>query len=65
MSREWIPVTERLPDEDEDVIVFTSDGIHVASIDEDGIWYPSHGDGWEFPDASHWMPLPAPPADAK
>jgi hypothetical protein len=35
--------------------------MHVASLDEDGVWYPSHGDGWEFPDVTHWMPLPEPP----
>jgi hypothetical protein len=63
----WIPVSERLPEEDEDVLVmtaegkFASGGMHVASLDEDGVWYPSHGDGWEFPDVTHWMPLPEPP----
>jgi hypothetical protein len=60
----WIPVSERMPEEDEDVLVFTKDSqpeMHVASLDEDGIWYPSHGDGWEFPDVTHWMPLPEPP----
>jgi hypothetical protein len=58
-------VSERLPQEDEDVIVFTDEenekGIHVASIDEDGVWCPSHGDGWMFPTVTHWMPLPEPP----
>ena len=64
---EWISVNERLPEEDEDVLVmtaegkFASGGMHVASLDEDGVWYPSHGDGWEFPDVTHWMPLPEPP----
>jgi hypothetical protein len=66
-ERRWIAVSERLPEEDEDVLVmtaegkFASGGMHVASLDEDGVWYPSHGDGWEFPDVTHWMPLPEPP----
>jgi hypothetical protein len=61
MSGAWIPVSERLPEEDQDVVVHTEDGTHVAAIDEDGVWYPSHGDGWMFPIVSHWMPLPSPP----
>jgi hypothetical protein len=65
----WISVKDRLPEEDEDVIVFTDEqgerGIHVASVDEDGVWCPSHGDGWMFPTVTHWMPLPAPPTDGK
>ena len=61
----WIPVSERLPEEDQNVVVHTEDGTHVAAIDEDGVWYPSHGDGWMFPIVSHWMPLPAPPTDDK
>ena len=61
----WIPVTDRLPAEDEKVVVYTEEGTHVAAVDEDGVWYPSHGDGWMFPIVSHWMPLPAPPSDDK
>lgn len=58
----WIPVEERLPGEYEKVVVFTTQsGTHVASLDEDGIWFPSHGDGWMFPVVTHWMPLPAEP----
>ena len=58
----WIPVGERLPEEEQDVLVFTNEGTHVAALDEDGVWCPSHGDGWMFPDVTHWMPLPEPPA---
>lgn len=57
----WIPVGERLPEEEQDVVVFTNEGTHVAALDEDGIWCPSHGDGWMFPEVTHWMPLPEPP----
>lgn len=61
LSPEWVPVSERLPEEEQDVVVFTAEGIHVAALDEDGVWCPSHGDGWQFPTPSHWMPLPEPP----
>lgn len=54
-SLAWIPVTERLPPTEVEVLVFSGDydsGIHVASRDSDGLW---------FPGVTHWMPLPAPP----
>jgi len=57
----WIPVSERLPEEDVDVLVMTNYGMHVADLDEYGTWNASHGDSWQFPKPSHWMPLPEPP----
>jgi len=62
MTGEWISVSERLPKGD-DVLVFTTDGIHVASRDEYGLWWPSAGDSYGFPDVTHWMPLPEPPTN--
>lgn len=32
----WIPVGERRPEEEQDVVVFTHEGTHVAALDEDG-----------------------------
>jgi hypothetical protein len=61
--QQWIPVEERLPEEDVDVLVMTKYGMHVASLDEDGLWNASHGDSWEFPNPTYWMPLPEPPAE--
>jgi hypothetical protein len=57
----WIPVSERLPEEDVDVLVMTGYGMHVADLDEYGTWNASHGDSWQFPEPTHWMPLPEPP----
>ena len=77
----WIPVTERLPPPGFGVLIFfqatDSDGtpscigcdgngglIAVAAMDRiDGqcLWTSEYGD--ETP--THWMPLPAPPADGK
>jgi hypothetical protein len=57
----WISVSERLPEEDVDVLVMTKHGMHVADLDEYGTWNASHGDSWQFPKPSHWMPLPEPP----
>ena len=67
MSGEWIPVTERLPGEDiPHGFCLVTDGTHVGAgnychINE--MWYLlEERDEWQ---PTHWMPLPAPPTDAK
>ena len=59
----WIPVSEQMPDEDQCVLAYTDYGMHVASVNEYQEWGPNHGDGWDFPTVTHWMPLPAPPQE--
>lgn len=60
---EWIPVTERLPDEETDVLICNIDGdIAISSgscsTEVKGfIWYTS---GWRFGKVIAWMPLPEP-----
>lgn len=59
----WIPVSERLPDDETDVLVCNKDGkIELTSGSrstevDDFIWYTS---GWRFGDVVAWMPLPSP-----
>ena len=60
----WVSVSDLLPEEDVDVLVMTNYGMHVADLDEDGLWNASHGDSWQFPEPTHWMLLPVPPPEA-
>ena len=57
----WIPVSERLPEKDKSVFVFTDCG-------ETDFAYIGHTTGHWFtngmlliPTVTHWMPLPEPP----
>lgn len=70
MSRNrWIPVTERLPEDDAFVLV-TVKGKYRDIIFEDAVEIASYydGDGWELeaypelvnPNVTAWQPLPAP-----
>ena len=61
-SSDWIPVSERLPEEREEVSVLYSDG--VVSTNE--IWNDEEKKYWSmenFIDSNitHWQPLPEPP----
>lgn len=66
-QRGWIPVSERLP-EDEDFVIVNSKHYGVTTLGlynkkekrwEDGEQYFDEGD------ISHWMPLPEPPSGRK
>lgn len=69
----WIPVTERLPDTDVDVLVM----VHWRDYPEDMMcygrrfktrWYLWNGELGELIkgfDITHWMPLPEPPKDGE
>lgn len=65
----WIPVTERLPDKEEFVLVVVNGRWHnikfvnaaeIAMYDEDGWWIEAYPE-WKNPKVSHWMPLPSAP----
>lgn len=58
----WIPVTERLPEDAKDVLVWVSIGkAPIVAYDVDS--YNAHAKRWVYfeNDVTHWMPLPTPP----
>lgn len=76
LERQWIPMTEQLPEynarvlaidvyngnENEDIGIWTREKIKG---DEDDCWIDSVG-WWHAPDeATHWMPLPEPPKNER
>lgn len=66
-ERRWIPVTERLPENDQWVLCFMKDKAFGAFrvfqwnyID----WQWNDGNEWyDENDVTHWMPLPEPPKE--
>ena len=57
LRNEWIPVTERLPEHGQEVIVY-SGNILKPTVFAYQFWNPKY-DSWKH--ITHWMPLPIPP----
>ena len=72
-ERRWIPVAERLPGNDDFVLVIVSgkvgkitldNAIELASFSMDEGWILEMWPEWEDPKVTYWMPLPEPPKEA-
>ena len=61
-QQRWIPVTERLPEDDDDVLIMSSGSISMG-------YYSIYNEYWADyinvynSDVTHWMPLPEPPKE--
>lgn len=53
----WIPVSERLPERGQEVIIYTGN-IQKPTVLAYQFWNPKY-DTWAH--VTHWMPLPTPP----
>lgn len=58
----WIPISEKMPEEETDVLICNSKGnieVSRGSVFDDGTWewYTS---GWHFGEVIAWQPLPKP-----
>ena len=60
-AQRWIPVSERLPEQYESVIVWTSDR-EIGEAEYDGKQFYWTSDD-NYTNATHWMPLPEPPKE--
>ena len=57
---EWISVDERLPEQEQRVLVWSqSNGLHIAYLDLWRQWRDSDDNPGKK--ITHWMPLPEPP----
>ena len=72
-ERRWIPVTERLPGNDDFVLVIVcgkagcitlENATELAQFSMDEGWILEMWPEWEDPKVTHWMPLPEPPKEA-
>lgn len=68
-NRRWILVEERLPEEDDFVLVTVngiynhitfSDAIELGELCSDGTWFIDGYPDWNNPNVVAWMPLPEP-----
>ncbi|KMV90566.1 hypothetical protein HMPREF9688_03365 [Klebsiella oxytoca 10-5244] len=66
----WVPVSERMPEDGQHIIIFCDDAFVLFAQHRDGEFFDVVRDGDEFFETTsrcvtHWMPLPAAPQEAQ
>lgn len=67
---EWIPVSERMPEEGQHIIIFCDGAFVLSAQCRDGEFFDVVRDGEEFFETvsrcvTHWQPMPAAPQEVK
>ena len=65
VGSKWIPVSERLPEEDEGVVLVYSGDVEPAIMSGNIFLEYDKYEGWEINNVTHWMPLPEPPKEGE
>lgn len=60
----WIPVTERLPEDDATVLTYKNGIVEVQKYEKRRNGWICKGWFWSLANVTHWMPLPEPPKEA-
>lgn len=64
-TEKWIPVSERLPDIHDEVLVTARGEVSIAWLYVDGKWRSNDMPQPMFKDITAWMPLPEPYKEGK
>lgn len=65
MEMNWIPVEDRVPDSQKNVLVWCGCYVDVASYQRGGFWVFGRdtGFGFELGSVTHWMEMPEGPEE--
>ena len=62
-KQRWIPVTERLPDDDATVLTYKNGILEVQKYEKGRNGWSCNGWFWSMANVTHWMPLPEAPEE--
>lgn len=68
MTAHWIPTSERMPEDEERVLVWSDfwKAREIGRYDSElRQWWCCNGRAWPWYEITSWMPLPEPPESAK